>query len=226
MQKIFYITISCCFFLFACGEQKPQNNAKALTTEATPKTETANAQKTIIFFGNSLTAAYGLNISEGFAGRIEQRLDSLESGYKVIHAGNSGETTAGGVSRVDWVIARQKTDIFVLELGGNDALRGLKVNETEKNLQEIINKVKSKYPDCKIVLAGMYAPTNMGKDYTKSFQVIYPSLAKKNNLALIPFLLEGVGGIPKLNLPDGIHPTPEGHRIVTENIWKVLKNQL
>ncbi len=223
-RTLFFITI--CSFLLACQGQKTENNNTAAKQAADKNQSNTAPQKTLIFFGNSLSAAFGLNISEGFAGRIEQRLDSLKSGYKVIHAGNSGETTAGGVSRVDWVISRQKTDIFVLELGGNDALRGLKVSDTEKNLQEIINKVKGKYPDCKIILAGMYAPTNMGKDYTKSFQAIYTNLAKKNNLPLIPFLLEGVGGIAKLNLPDGIHPTPEGHKIVTENVWKVLKTQL
>ena len=172
--------------------------------ENQPKTQVAQAKpikkydKNIIFFGNSLTAGYGLpEVSSGFVSLTQKRIDSLGLPYKCVNAGLSGETTAGGVSRVDWVISRQKTDIFVLELGGNDALRGLKVSDTEKNLQEIINKVKGKYPDCKIILAGMYAPTNMGKDYTKSFQAIYTNLAKKNNLPLIPFLLEGVGGIAR-----------------------------
>lgn len=226
IQKKIITAIISILFLTACQQQKSDNSNANSSTNNGAEAKTVTEQKNIIFFGNSLTAAYGLNISEGFAGRIEQRLDSLKSGYKVIHAGNSGETTAGGVSRVDWVISKQKPTIFVLELGGNDALRGFKTEDTEKNLQEIITKVKTKYPDCKILLAGMYAPTNMGKEYTKAFQAIYPKLAKQNNLQLIPFLLEGVGGIPRLNLADGIHPTAEGHRIVTENVWKVLKNLL
>jgi acyl-CoA thioesterase-1 len=226
MKKNFYLAFFLIITLFACGGQSSDNKGNSAEKENIKKDENVTSKKVIVFFGNSLTAAFGLNISEGFAGRVEQRIDSLKMPYKVIHAGNSGETTAGGVSRVDWVISRQKVDVFVLELGGNDALRGLKTSETEKNLQEIITKVKTKYPECKVVLAGMYAPTNMGKDYTKSFQNVYPVLAKKNDLPLIPFLLEGVGGVAKLNQADGIHPTIEGHRIVTENVWKILKGIL
>lgn len=224
LKKILFYTL----LLIGIVACKPNSSTTTTSNNSITTTTSENntPTKTIVFFGNSLTAAYGLNINEGFAGRIAQRLDSLHLGYKVIHAGNSGETTAGGVSRVDWVISRQKPDIFVLELGGNDALRGLEVSASEKNLQEIINKVKTKYPDCKIVLAGMYAPTNMGKTYTQNFQAIYTNLAKRNNIALIPFLLEGVGGIATLNQADGIHPTAEGHKIVTENVWKVLKTQL
>lgn len=213
-------------FVVSCNQQQNSNKQVEQPVQKELANKDLQKKKTIIFFGNSLTAAFGLSIAEGFAGRIEKRLDSLQLGYKVIHAGNSGETTAGGVSRVDWVISEGKVDIFILELGGNDALRGLKVNETEKNLQAIIDKVRLKNPDCKVVLAGMYAPTNMGNTYTRSFQSIYPRLAKKNNISLIPFLLEGVGGIPALNLADGIHPTPEGHKIVSENVWQVLKGIL
>jgi acyl-CoA thioesterase I len=223
-KKIFYVAFSL-LCIVAC-QQNSNKNMRSPSEVDKNEQQSVTEQKNIIFFGNSLTAAFGLNIAEGFAGRIEQRLDSLQMGYKVIHAGNSGETTAGGVSRVDWVISKQKPSIFVLELGGNDALRGFKAADTERNLQEIITKVKTKYPDCKILLAGMYAPTNMGKDYTRAFQAIYPTLAKQNNIALVPFLLEGVGGIAPLNLPDGIHPTAEGHRIVTENVWRVLKTML
>lgn len=223
IKNIFYLLAVLVAALFACQGQSSDKNTNQMKNKSTEKVENVTAKKSIVFFGNSLTAAYNLNISEGFAGRIEQRLDSMNAGYKVIHAGNSGETTAGGVSRVDWVIGRQNVDIFVLELGGNDALRGLKVSETKANLQIIIDKVKAKYPDCKIVLAGMYAPTNMGKDYTRSFQAVYPALAKQNKLPLITFLLEGVGGVARLNQADGIHPTVEGHRIVTENVWAILK---
>ena len=209
--------------LASCDSKKEVKQISSNTESTTKTTETVTKNKTIVFFGNSLTAAYGLSPAEGFAGRIQKRLDSLSSDYKVVNAGLSGETTAAGKERVDWVISRQKVDIFVLELGGNDALRGLKTDESEKNLQGIIDKVKAKYPDCKVLLAGMMAPPNMGKKYTDDFQGNYKKLAKKNNVVLIPFLLENVGGIPKLNQADGIHPTAEGNLIVTETVWKSLK---
>ena len=138
----------------------------------------------------------------------------------------SGETTAGGSQRVDWVISQQPVDIFVLELGGNDALRGLKPEESIKNLQTIIDKVKAKYPSVKIVLAGMEAPRNMGKDYTTAFHQIYPKLASQNKIPLIPFILEGVGGVAELNQKDGIHPSAEGNLIIVETIWQTLKSIL
>ena len=134
----------------------------------------------------------------------------------------SGETTADGKNRVDWVL-QQPVDIFVLELGGNDALRGLPVKASRENLQTIIDKVKARYPNCKIVLAGMQAPPNLGPAYTKGFRQMYPELAQRNGTALVPFLLENVGGIASLNLEDGIHPNVEGQKIVAENVWKVLK---
>jgi acyl-CoA thioesterase-1 len=145
--------------------------------------------------------------------------------YKAINGGVSGETSAGGKSRIDWLL-RQKIDVFVLELGANDGLRGVSPQETQKNLQDIIDKVKVKYPDAKLVLLGMQIPPNMGRNYATQFKEIYPKLATENNMALVPFLLEGVGGVPSLNQPDRIHPNAEGAKIVAENVWKVLKNVL
>ncbi|MCO5240614.1 MAG: arylesterase [Chitinophagaceae bacterium] len=175
--------------------------------------------------GNSLTAGYGLSLSEAFPALIQAKIDSLHLPYKVINAGLSGETSAGGNSRVDWVL-KQPVHVFVLELGGNDGLRGIALEETEENLQQILNKVKEKYPDAKLMLTGMRIPPNMGKQYSEQFQSIYARLAKKNNIAFLPFLLEGVGGEPGLNQPDGIHPTAEGQKIVAENVWNVLKGLL
>lgn len=170
-----------------------------------------------------MSAAYGLeNKKDGFVGLIRSRIDSLGLEYEVVNAGLSGETTGGGVNRVDWVIS-DPVDIFVLELGGNDALRGLEPEVAEQNLQKIIDKVKTKYPEAKIVLAGMQAPQNLGNEYTDRFAKIYPDLAEKNDTSLIPFLLEKVGGVADMNLPDGIHPNLQGHRIVAENVWETLK---
>ena len=136
--------------------------------------------------------------------------------------GLSGETSAGGLTRLDWVI-KQHIDIFILELGANDGLRGLPLEETQKNLQSIIDKVKAKFPNVKIVVAGMMVPPNMGPEYTTKFQKIFPDLAKKNNATLIPFLLQDVAGNEKLNLGDGIHPNVEGHKIVADNVIKILQ---
>jgi acyl-CoA thioesterase I len=177
---------------------------------------------TILFYGDSLTAGYGLSPDEAFPALIGRKLNEKGKSIKVINAGLSGETSAGGLSRIDWVL-RQPVDVFVLELGPNDGLRGLPLEATEKNLQAIIDKVKAKYPKVKIIVAGMMVPPNIGPDYTEKFRKIFPALAKKNNAALIPFLLEDVAGNEKLNLDDGIHPNAEGHKIVAENVLRVLE---
>jgi acyl-CoA thioesterase-1 len=183
----------------------------------------AAASKTILFFGDSLTAGYGLDDpANAFPGVIQTKIAEAKLPYRVVNAGLSGETSAGGLRRVDWVL-RQSVDIFVLELGGNDGLRGLSPGNTRDNLQGIIDRVQAKNPSAKIILAGMLMPPNLGADYTRAFAAIYPELAEKNKLPFIPFLLEGVGGHPELNQPDGIHPTPAGHLIVAQNVWKILQ---
>jgi len=180
------------------------------------------APKVILFYGDSLTAGYGLSPEEAFPAIVEKRLNKEKNKAKVVSAGLSGETSAGGLTRLDWVI-RQHIDIFILELGANDGLRGLPLEQTQKNLQEIIDKVKAKFPAVKIVIAGMMVPPNMGPDYTAKFRKIFPDLAKKNNATLIPFLLQDVAGNEKLNLGDGIHPNPEGHKIVADNVIKFIE---
>lgn len=229
MKNIFLLLLVLISFNFGCKDATTSssiNTAKQETAE-TPKQEKTKVEtrKNILFFGNSLTAAYGLDPSEGFTTIIQQRIDSLDLNYKVINAGLSGETTAGGNERIDWVI-RQKVDVFVLELGANDGLRGINPDETYKNLQSMIDKVKTKYPAVKIVLAGMLALPNMGEEFTTKFKNIYPKLAKENKIELIPFLLDKVGGYPELNLGDGIHPNVEGQKIVAENVWAVLQDVL
>lgn len=191
----------------------------------TPTTPTDDHTKTILFFGNSLTAGMGLSPEEAFPALIQTMIDSLELDYTVVNAGLSGETTASGKSRLNWVL-NQKVDVFVLELGANDGLRGIPLAETSSNLQAIIDMVWAKNPETKIVIAGMQIPPNMGQDYTGEFRSIFPSLAEKNNIALIPFLLEKVAGISHLNQPDGIHPTVEGHKIVASNVWAILEGVL
>ena len=212
--------------LFSCGGDKKEGSEQKADSTPTAAKAPAAKKKVIVFFGNSLTAAYGLDDpSQGFAGIIQKRIDSLGLHYKVINAGVSGETTSGGNSRIDWLL-KQPLDVFVLELGGNDGLRGIPVSETRKNLQEILDKVKAKYPDAKRVLAGMQIPPNMGQKYATEFKDVYADLAKKNDVTLIPFLLEGVGGETKLNQADGIHPTAEGHKILAENVWIRIKDLL
>ncbi len=180
------------------------------------------APRTIVFYGNSLSAGYGLDPANAFPALIQARVDSLKWNFKVVNAGLSGETTSGGLRRINWIL-KQKTDVFVLELGANDALRGTELGLTRQNLQAIVDSVMYKHPQTKIVMAGMLAPPNMGREYTQQFKTIYPELAAKNKIALIPFLLEGVAGDPKLNQADRIHPNEVGHRIVADNVWKVLK---
>ena len=204
---------------FSC-DQSPKSPA---APSPTPNTQTPppSNKKTILFFGNSLTAGYGVSPTEAFPALIGRRLDSLHLPFQVVNAGLSGETSAGGKTRIGWIL-KQRISIFVLELGGNDGLRGIPLTGTTANLQAIIDSVKLHYSDARIVLAGMQIPPNMGADYGTAFRNLFPKLAAANHAALIPFLLQNVGGIPQLNQADGIHPTAAGHRIVAENVWQVL----
>jgi len=176
----------------------------------------------ILFLGDSITAGYGLEISQAYPALIQQRIEAKKWPFKVVNAGQSGDTTAGGLNRIDWLL-RSRIDVLVLELGGNDGLRGVPAETIRKNLQAIIDRVKTKYPKAKIIIAGMKVPPNMGNSYSKEFESVFLSVAKKNDAPLIPFVLEGVGGISDLNQADGIHPTMRGQQIVAANVWKVLE---
>lgn len=222
-----------CYFLLAfvaisCGnDTKSKDNAIA-NKNTTTETETAEntSNKTILFFGDSITAGYGLNdTNDAFPGLIQTKIDSLDLDYVVVNSGVSGETTAGGKNRIDWIL-NQDIDIFVLELGANDGLRGVPITETKANLQAIIDAVKAKSPKTQIILAGMQMPPNMGQDYSSKFAAIFPDLASENNIALIPFILKNVGGIEELNQSDGIHPTAEGHKILANTVWDVLSKNI
>lgn len=215
------------FFLLAlasCGNRENQP-ASADPDTNTGHTDTVQAKKTILFFGNSLTAGLGVDPDEAFPAIIEDKIDSLNLPYKVVNAGLSGETTAAGKARISWVL-KQKIDVFVLELGANDGLRGIPVSETSKNLQSIIDQVKAQYPEARLVMTGMEVPPNMGSTYASEFRVIFRQIAEKNNMALVPFLLDKVGGVSSLNQADGIHPTAKGHKVLAENVWIVLKDLL
>jgi acyl-CoA thioesterase-1 len=181
-------------------------------------------EKTVVFFGDSLTAGLGLEDPAGdaYPALIQKKIAAAKLPWRVVNAGLSGETSAGGLRRVDWIL-RQQVGMLVLALGGNDGLRGIDPGLTRANLQGIIDKVRAKYPEATIVLTGMMMPPSMGEDYARAFRDLYPALAEKNHLAFVPFLLEGVGGVAELNQADGIHPTVKGHAIVAETVWKVLK---
>ncbi|MEX8546642.1 MAG: arylesterase [Mucilaginibacter sp.] len=227
MQKIFscFALVSLLIFCGCGNKQKPtEGTEKDTVKEASAKTQT---QKSILFFGNSLTAGYGLDDpqNDAFPSVIQQTIDSLKLPYKVVNGGLSGETSSDGKNRINWLL-RQPVDVFVLELGANDGLRGIPVAETEANLQAIIDQVKAKYPKAKLVMTGMQVPPNMGGTYASDFGKVFPRLAKKNNMALVPFLLENVAGNRDLNQRDGIHPTAKGAKIVAQNVWQVLKDQL
>ncbi len=185
----------------------------------------SSEQNRILFFGDSITAGLGVDKSQAFPALIQQKVDSAGLNYEVINGGLSGETSAGGLRRIDWVLQR-KIDVFILELGGNDGLRGIELSSTKNNLQKIIEKVQQKYPDVKIILAGMQVPPNLGQEYTSEFENMYPELSDENDLPLIPMILDKIGGNENLMQGDGIHPTPEGHQVIAENVWDKLEPRL
>ena len=210
-------------FGMGCGDDpQPVADKAAETTGKTSETVESSAKKYIVFFGNSITAGYQLNPDDAFAALTQDRLDSLGySDYQVVNAGISGETSADGLARIQWTL-KQPVDIFVLELGANDGLRGMSLSETEVNLAAILAKVREMHPEAKLVVAGMQIPPNLGQRYTAQFEAIYPKLAAQFDAVLIPFLLDGVAADPDLNLDDGIHPNVQGHQIVAETVWKYL----
>ncbi|MBT8191593.1 MAG: arylesterase [Bacteroidia bacterium] len=217
-----------CFLQPGCkdkqtGDKEVVNNQMKDTEKST---ENVNDEKnTILCFGNSLTAGYGLEENQAWPYLLQMRIDSLEMSYKVINAGLSGETSSGGLSRIEWVL-NQPADIFILELGANDMLRGIDVSSTERNLDSILTIVKKTNPDTKIVIAGMLSPPNMGASYEKQFNSLFTRISERHEGKLIPFFLENVAGVPDLNLPDAKHPNEKGQHIVLENVWTVLEDML
>lgn len=180
--------------------------------------------RTAVFFGDSLTAGLGLSdpSTQAYPALLQEKINATRLGWRVINAGLSGETSAAGLRRVDWLL-RQPIDLFVLALGGNDGLRGISPDVTRQNLDQILERVRAKNPGAKLVVAGMQMPPSMGADFARAFQDIFPAVAEKHRATLVPFLLEGVGGSPRLNQPDQIHPTAEGHEVIAETLWKSLR---
>lgn len=180
---------------------------------------------TVVFLGNSLTAGFGLDINQAFPAVLQRKVNDLGWPVTMVNAGVSGETTAGGLRRLPWLM-RTRMDVLVIALGGNDGLRGLPPEDTRVNLLKMIELAKNEYPTLQVILAGMEMPPNLGEVYTNAFSSIFPEVAQQTDSHLIPFLLDGVGGNAALNQSDGIHPTAEGQRILADNVWIVLSSIL
>jgi len=217
-MKYFFIILTS-FALFCEKPMKEKAEEKLGPKESV-------STKTIIFFGDSLTAGMGLESQEdSFVGLIQKRLTKEGYQYSVINAGLSGDTTSGGLSRIDWILSK-KPDIFVLELGANDSMRGIAPSQIKSNLVLLIRKVRQKYPHCKILLIGMRTFPNLGPIYARKFEKIFAGIQKEENVSLVPFLLDKIAGNKNLNQSDGIHPTEDGHKIMAETVYKTLKSLL
>lgn len=211
--------------LAACGGTADKADRADKAGTSPPAVAALSSSPTIVFLGTSLTAGLGLDPDQAYPAVVQRKVDSAGLKYTVVNAGQSGETSAGALTRIDWVLRTQPA-ILVLETGANDGLRGQNPDSLKANIQQIIDRVKQQSPSTRIILAGMEAPPNLGAQYTGKFRQLFPSLASANHLPLIPFLLAGVGGIDSLNQQDGIHPTEAGAKIVANNVWRVLRPEL
>lgn len=207
---------------------KPTESQTSSARMSTPAPATISTSEeglpTIVAFGDSLTAGFGLNSDQAYTSLLQRKLDENGYRYRLVNAGVSGDTSAGGARRIDWALQSGNVKVLILELGGNDGLRGLPVADLKRNLELIIQRAQS--AGVTVILAGMEAPPNFGADYTRDFRQVFRDLAKQYKTPFIPFVLEGIGGNPKLNQPDGIHPNAEGEKVMTENVWRVLEPQL
>jgi acyl-CoA thioesterase-1 len=201
--------------LFGCEQPRP----KPQPSSTPPAQESRPA---VVFLGTSLTAGAGLEPEQAYPALIQRKIDSAGLDYRVVNAGVSGETSAGARRRIDWLL-REPISVLVVETGANDGLRGLPPESLRANIQAVFARAKSLRPAPNLVLVGMRVPPNYGQTYSRQFQAIYPDVARQNDAELVPFLLEGVGGITRLNQPDGMHPTAEGQRVMAETVWKVLE---
>jgi acyl-CoA thioesterase-1 len=207
--------------VIACANET--TSRKSVEGDGVAEHRTAvDTRPTILFFGTSLTAGLGLEPEEAYPAVIQGKLDSAGLAFRAVNAGVSGETSAAGLRRIDWLL-QQPIAVLVLELGANDALRGQDLTAARENLQAIIDRTRARYPGVRVVVAGMQAPPNLGSRYTREFRDLFTALARDNGATLIPFLLEGVAAVPALNQADGIHPTAEGARVMADNVWRVLE---
>jgi acyl-CoA thioesterase-1 len=187
----------------------------------------ANAgKKRVLILGDSITAGYGLDPGEAYPALLQKKIDAAALPYTVKNAGVSGDTTSGGLRRIDWALGSEGADVLVVALGGNDGLRGISPGQMSKNLAGIIDKARAKNPQIKVLVAGMQMPENFGAAFTTEFKAVFQEVAGEKKAVLVDYLLAGVGGDEKLNQPDRIHPTAEGQQIIAENVWKVLEGQL
>ena len=214
------------------GNREPGTGKAAATASAVPQAGSQSpvpgsrsGRKTVLIVGTSLTAGLGLDTEDAYPALLQQKVDSVGLHYEVVNAGLSGETSAGALRRVDWLL-RGPADVVIIETGANDGLRGLNVDSTRANLRAIIAKVKAARPAARILLAQMEAPPNLGTKYTNAFRAMYQDVAKETGVSVMPFLLEGVAGVSRLNQGDGIHPNEEGEQIVANNVWKALEPML
>jgi acyl-CoA thioesterase-1 len=207
------------------GSARTDSGASAQASEATNdarRTPTNDARRTLLFVGTSLTAGYGLDPDSAYPQLIQRMIDSAGLAYQVINAGVSGETSSSLLRRMDWLL-RQSFDMVVIETGANDGLRGIPIETMQSNIQLIVERVRAARPSARVVLVQMEAPPNLGRSYTQRFRAVFPELAARNEVALLPFILDGVAGRRELNQGDGIHPNMAGERIVARNVWKGLR---
>ncbi len=216
------LSIIVILILTNCSSEPNLNSEPTNEDELPQEKLQQKSKKRIIFFGNSLTAGYGLEKEQAYPNLIQKKLDALKYDFEVVNAGVSGATTSNGVSSIDWYL-KEGVDLFLLELGANDGLRGINTELTERNLRAIIERVREVNKDVTIILAGMKVPPSMGQDYGEKFEEIFPKVADQMDVHLIPFFLEGVAGNPELNQADGIHPTAQGAQIVAETVWNAIK---
>ncbi|NOT08871.1 MAG: arylesterase [Gemmatimonadales bacterium] len=211
--------------LAACGGKREEGGGKrdSSSVEA-PAPMAPDARPAIVFLGTSLTAGYGLDDPTlAYPALIQAKLDSAGRLFRAVNAGISGESSAGALSRIDWILKNERVAVLVVETGANDGLRGQDPDSVRARIQQIIDRAGATNPPPRIVIAGMEAMPNLGEDYVRRFRAIYPELALANKAAIIPFLLVGVAGVDSLNQGDGIHPTARGQRIVAENVWRVVE---
>jgi acyl-CoA thioesterase-1 len=217
------VALAALLVLGACERREPpataQSSSEYTPIGAAPGAPAVLAPFTIVCLGDSITAGYGLPEDRSYPALLQARLKAQGLPHRVVNAGVSGDTSAGGLARMDWIL-KQRVDVLLVALGGNDGLRGLAPEQMERNLAAIVEKGQA--AGAKVVLAGMRMPTNYGEDYRRRFEAVYPALARRYGVPLLPFLLDGVGMNPRFNQPDGIHPTAEGAKIVESNVWQVL----